>query len=227
MLNPASASNSPLSSRIALLTALFLAGIFGLIITFVMPGGNFKKTATRVASLPPTSESESTNVPISAPETTGSITCPAPSSTELVKFCSENVNEKRSFVIFQRGTCVVIDEPSQNPLAEAKQKLAASTADPDVRFISEATAEGDLIVTFKEPVFHRFGKDELAAHEAWLVHATPALLTPAESVAAGKGWSPPMNARFGLLARRRLLEDAANPVPVRIIRAKNRVSGKE
>jgi hypothetical protein len=44
-------------------------------------------------------------------------------------------------------------------------------------------------------------------------------------VAAGKGWSPPKNARFGLLARRRLLEDAANPVPVRIIRAKGRVTG--
>ncbi len=219
MLNPASASKTPLSSRVALLTALFLAGLFGLVATIVLPVANFKKSNARVASLPSRTESE----PVTIAGATNPNACPAPSAAELVKFCSDNVNEKRSFVLFQRGTCVVIDEPCQNPLAEAKKKLAACAADSDVRFISEPTAEGDLIVTFKEPVFQRFSKDELARHSSWLEHATPTLLTPGESVAAGKGWSPPQNARFGLLARRRLLEDAANPVPVRIIRAKNRV----
>jgi hypothetical protein len=219
MLNPASASKTPLSSRVALLTALFLAGLFGLVATLVLPVANFKKSSARVASMPARTEPE----PVSIAGTATTTACPAPSAAELVKFCSDNVNEKRSFVLFQRGTCVVIDEPCQNPLAEAKKKLAACAADSDVRFISEPTAEGDLIVTFKEPVFQRFSKDELARHSSWLKHATPTLLTPSESVAAGKGWSPPENARFGLLARRRLLEDAANPVPVRIIRAKNRV----
>jgi hypothetical protein len=218
MLNPASASKTPLSSRVALLTALFLAGLFGLVATIVLPVTNFKKSSSRVASLPARTEPE----PVSIAGTTSSNACPAPSAAELVKFCSDNVNEKRSFVLFQRGTCVVIDEPCQNPLAEAKKKLAACAVDSDVRFISEPTAEGDLIVTFKEPVFQRFSRDELVKYSSWLATATPTLLTPAESVAAGKGWSPPENARFGLLARRRLLEDAANPVPVRIIRAKNR-----
>ncbi|MGL5019296.1 MAG: hypothetical protein ACRDBP_14265 [Luteolibacter sp.] len=221
MLNPADASKSPLSSRVALLTALFLAGLFGLVATLVLPVTNFKKSSARVAALPVRTEPE----PVSIAGSPSATTCPAPSATELVKFCSDNVNETRSFVIFQRGTCVVIDEPCQNPLAEARRRLAACTTDADVRFISEPTAEGDLIVTFKEPVFQRFSKDELAKHESWLVHATPTLLSPAESVAAGKGWSPPTNARFGLLARRRLLEDAANPVPVRIIRAKTRATG--
>jgi hypothetical protein len=146
---------------------------------------------------------------------------PAPSAAELVKFCSDNVTGNRSFVLFRRGTCVIIDEPCQNPLAVARKKLDACVGE-DVRFISEPTAEGDLIVTFKEPVFHRFSRDELAKPSAWLDHASPALLTPAETVAAGDDWSPTGNARYGLLARRRLLEDAANPVPVRIIRAKNR-----
>lgn len=218
MLNPASASKTPLSSRVALLTALFLAGLFGLAATIVLPVANFKKSNTRVAHLPARTEPEP--VSIAGPAT--STACPAPSAAELVKFCSDNVNEKRSFVLFQRGTCVVIDEPCQNPMAEARKKLAACSTDTDVRFISEPTAEGDLIITFKEPVFQRFNKDELAKHSPWLDHAAPTLLTPAESVAARKGWSPPANARFGLLARRRLLEDAANPVPVRIIRAKNR-----
>jgi hypothetical protein len=205
MLNPTSTCKTPLSSRIALLTALLLAGIFGLAATIVLPTGNFKKTSARLAHLPARSEA----APIME------------AAAELVKFCSDNVTETRSFVLFRRGTCVIIDEPCQNPLAVARKKLDACVGE-DVRFISEPTAEGDLIVTFKEPVFHRFSRDELAKPSTWLDHASPALLTPAETVAAGDGWSPAGNARYGLLARRRLLEDVADPVPVRIIRAKNR-----
>jgi hypothetical protein len=43
-------------------------------------------------------------------------------------------------------------------------------------------------------------------------------------VAAVDGWSPHQNAKVGLLARRRMLEDASQPVPVKIIRAKNRAT---
>lgn len=218
MLNPTSASQMPLSSRVALLTGLFLAGVFGLAATIVLPVNNFKKTSTRAAHLP--TKNEILAAPISAP-TIGAL--PAPAAAELVKFCSDNVTEKRSFVLFRRGTCVVIDEPCKNPLAEATKRLTACV-EPDVRFISEPTSEGDLIVTFKEPVFQRFSRDELARPSDWLDQATPALMTPAETAAAGEGWMPSGNARYGLLARRRMLEDAANPVPVRIIRAKTRAT---
>jgi hypothetical protein len=216
MLNPSSASQMPLSSRIALLTGLFLAGIFGLAATIILPVNNFKKTNPRAAHL--SSQSEIASAPISSPI---SGVLPAPAAAELVKFCSDNVTEKRSFVLFRRGTCVVIDEPCKNPLTEATKKLTACV-ESDVRFISEPTREGDLIVTFKEPVFQRFSREELARPSDWLDHATPALMTPVETAAAGEGWAPAGNARYGLLARRRMLEDAANPVPVRIIRAKTR-----
>jgi len=216
MINPTSASQTPLSSRIALLTGLLLAGAFGLVTTIVLPVANFKKTGSRAAVITAGGEG-------SAPTKIDSFsgTTPAPSAADLVKFCSENVTEKRSFVIFQRGSCVIIDEPCQNPLAEARKKLAAC-AESDARFISEPTSEGDLIVTFKEPVFQRFNADDLTKLASWVEQSASALLTPAEAVAAGGEWSPDQNARFGLLARRRLLEDSASPIPVRIIRAKNR-----
>ena len=216
MLNPTSASQTPLSSRIALLTGLLLAGAFGLVATIVLPVANFKKTGSRAASIKADGE---ISTPVKAEPFAGMT--PAPSAEDLVKFCSENVTEKRSFVIFQRGSCVIIDEPCQNPLAEARKKLAAC-AESDARFVSEPTSEGDLIVTFKEPVFQRFNTDDLKKLASWVEQSAPALLTPTEAVAAGDQWSPHQNARFGLLARRRLLEDFANPVPVRIIRAKNR-----
>lgn len=217
MLNPTSASKTPLSSRIALLTGLFLAGLFGLAATILLPSDNFKKSDIQTAQRIPLAQSE----PVTISESTGTSTRPALSAADLVKFCSDNVTETRSFVLFQRGTCVIIDEPCQNPLGVAREKLA-KCAEGEVRFLSEPTAEGDLIVTFKEPVFQRFSRDELAKPSTWLDQAAPSLLTPAEAVTAGDGWSPSGNARYGLLARRRLLEDAAKPVPVRIIRAKSR-----
>lgn len=124
-------------------------------------------------------------------------------------------------MLFLRGTCVVIDEPCKNPLAEANKKLAACV-ESDVRFISEPISEGDLIVTFEEPVLQRFSRDELARPSDWMDHATSALMTPEKTATAGQGRLPTGNARYGLLARRRTLEDTANPVPVRIIRAKTR-----
>lgn len=198
------------------MTGLLLAGTFGLVATIFLPVENFAKTNSRAASINSKAE---TIVPSQAGSFTG--TTPDPSAADLVKFCSENVAEKRSFVIFQRGSCVIIDEPCQNPLAEARKKLAAS-AESDARFVSEPTREGDLIVTFTEPVFQRFNPDDLKNLASWVEQSAPALLTSAEAAAAGNEWVPPQNARFGLLARRRLLEDSANPVPVRIIRAKTR-----
>jgi hypothetical protein len=221
MINPRNASQTPLSSRIALMTGLLLAGAFGLVATIVLPVANFKKSGSRTASIQGNREAAT---PVKVESVVG-IT-PSPSSEDLVKFCSENVTEKRSFVIFQRGSCVIIDEPCQNPMADARKKLAAC-AESDARFISEPTSEGDLIVTFKEPVFQRFNPEDLKRLAAWVDQSAAALLTPAEAVAAGDQWSPHPNARFGLLARRRLLEDSANPVPVRIIRAKNRATVSE
>ena len=108
-----------------------------------------------------------------------------------------------------------------DPIFMTSSYVFASAAEAEARFLSEPTAEGDLIVTFKEPVFQRFNRDELNELSRWVENAAPALLTPAEALQAGDGWSPGRNARFGLLARRRLLEDAAEAKPVRIIRAKN------
>ena len=43
---------------------------------------------------------------------------------DLVSFCSKHVTEKRSFVVFKRGTCVVINEPCADPMTEAHNILA-------------------------------------------------------------------------------------------------------
>lgn len=217
MLNPKDASRSPLSSRIALSLALLLAGIFGLAAAILLPAPTLKKNQTRSAQ--PASSGGLTSPALAREQ----VLPPAPTTEELVQFCSQHVTEKRTFVLFRRGSCVVVDEPCEDPLAEARKKLAAC-AESEARFVPEPTSEGDLIITFKEPVFHRFSRQELESLGPWLDQIAPALLSPAESMAAVDGWSPHQNAKVGLLARRRMLEDASQAVPVKIIRAKNRAT---
>ncbi|MES2659931.1 MAG: hypothetical protein V4689_15025 [Verrucomicrobiota bacterium] len=216
MLNPTRDTKTPLSSRIALSGALLLAGIFGLGAAILLPVKKLKNPefAQPLPSIDGGSAIAVTHESAAPP-------LPVTSSQDLIRFCSGNVTETRSFVVFRMGTAVIVDEPCEDPLAAACQKLSACS-EPDVRFITEPTREGDLIVTFKEPVFHRFSGGELSKLAYWQEHTVSELLTPAERAAVAEGWTPNRNARFGLLARRRMLEDAANPVPVKIIRAKHR-----
>jgi hypothetical protein len=215
MLNPNHDSKSPLSSRVALPVALMLAGIFGLGIAMVQPVA-VSKTST--AGSAPAVETAATPAATTAKVEDQ----PLSNGQELVTFCSRHVTANRSFVIFKRGTCVVVNEPCDDPQAEANMILS-NCKDPESRFLSETSSEGDLIVAFKEPVFHRFSKRDMDKMQPWLKESAVALLTPSESVAAGEGWSPPQDASIGLLARRRMLEDASDAVAVKIIRAKERV----
>jgi hypothetical protein len=219
MLNPQSASKSPLSSRIALPLALLLAGIFGLCVAAVQP-------------LPVAKRAESREIPVSLPAPaesgilageTNQVEPPelATETVGLVEFCSRHVTATRSFVVFKRGTCVIVNEPCEDPMAEARKILTRCKAD-DARFLTERTADGDVIVAFEDPVFHRFRDSEVEKMLPWLGKAAPTLMTPEEVVSAGEGWAPPQNAKIGLLARRRMLEDATEVIPVKIIRAKER-----
>lgn len=216
MLNPISASKTPLSSRVAMPIALLMAGGFGLGISVLQPTSIFKKTAAIKPAAAP-AEAAPAPSPIPSPPTDTQVS----TTDELVSFCSRHVTEKRSFVVFKRGTCVVINEPCKDPMKEAR-RILAECKDIEAKFLTELTNDGDMIVAFKDPVFHRFSKNELEKLTPSLKRTASILLTPAESVAAGDGWIPPGNARIGLLARRRMLEDAANAVPVKVIRARER-----
>lgn len=216
MFDPASASTSPLSSRIALPVALMLAGTFGLVIVAVQPPVVSKNAALRPIEM----GSQAETPRIEGPEAVDLVAVPT-AEEDLIRFCSDHVTAKRSFVIFKRGTCVIINEPCQSPLREAREILAKCD-DPNARFISEPTTEGDLIVAFTQPVFHRFSPHEMSELAPDLAKTAAALLSPVESVEAGEGWTPPAIARFGLVARRRMLEDAAKAEPLKIVRARNR-----
>jgi len=225
VIDPKYSQKSSLSSRFGLGVALLLAGSFGLAATFLVRSGSLSQAPDRPAPTLPAMAPPIVIPAADAPQPSGEVPNPPdkPASDGLIEFCSSHVTATRSFVVFRYGTCVVVDEPTTDPVADARERLEACE-DPEARFVPELTAEGNLLISFREPVFHNFSPEERESIQPELDRLTPALLTPKERVAAGDEWMPPTHARFGLLARRRMLEDAARPVPVRVIRAKQRVT---
>ena len=219
MLNPLSVCKTPLSSRVALPIALLLAGVFGLGISIIQPAAFSKATgSTSSPAAPESADSSSLRRELAQIPANNA---PPAVSDNLVDFCSKHVTATRSFVVLRHGTCVLINEPCEDPKAEAR-KILAKCSEAGAKFVAEPTREGEVIVAFKDPVFQRFSKEDLQKLKPWLSQSAATLLTPEESAAAGDGWIPPSGAQVGLLARRRMLEDAANVVPVKIIRAKER-----
>jgi hypothetical protein len=216
MFDPQSTSKSPLSSRIALPVALLLAAAFGLCIAIIEPNVVLKKSQAVEQAKPATEIN-----PTAPVEAAPGIKLPAPDAQGLVKFCSENVTATRSFVVFRNGTCVVVNEPSADPMKAAREILSSSYNE-EAKFVTEMTAEGDMIVAFETAVFHRFSPVEMTSLHNWMKSSGINFLTQKELLAAGEGWTPPANAQMGLLARRRMLDDSLNAVPIKVIRAKDR-----
>jgi len=216
MFDPQSTSKSPLSSRIAMPVALLLAATFGLCIAIIEPNVVLKKSQT----VEPTKPSTEIN-PTPPAETASEFKLPAPDAEGLVKFCSEHVTASRSFVVFRNGTCVVVNEPCADPVKAAREILSGSY-DEAAKFVTEISAEGDMIVAFETAVFHRFSPPEMTRLHDWMKGNGVNFLTQKEILAAGEGWTPPANAQMGLLARRRMLDDSLNAVPIKVIRAKER-----
>jgi len=134
----------------------------------------------------------------------------------VISFCARHTASDRGFVVFRNGTCVIIRDLSSDPVAQARQSLHEA-ASPEARFLSERTAEGDLIVTFAGPVFHWIPSDELAAMTVWADGNLETLFSENERKVTRENWMPPADARLGLVARSRLLEDGGAPEVAKVI----------
>ena len=138
--------------------------------------------------------------------------------TRLIDFCSNNVKDNRSFVLFHYGTCVVIE--NENDPAAAKTQaiqILRETATPDARFICTPVEDKNLIVSYTEPVFHLRFSEDMDLHRKEIEADFRRFLTEKELADISPHWEPPFHAKVGLRSRARLLKDAADPVVSRII----------
>lgn len=140
------------------------------------------------------------------------------SDSRLVDFCSQNIKSSRAFVLFQHGTCVVVDNHTDTASIKGQAlKILAETAVPDARFVCTPIEDNNLIVSYTEPVFHLRFEDEMELHREEIEEDFRRFLTAKESADITPAWDPPFHAKVGLRSRARLLKDAAEPAVTRII----------
>jgi hypothetical protein len=151
--------------------------------------------------------------PADGPEVTGGDVARA------IDFCVNHVTPERSFVVFSNATCVIVDEPCEQPIVDAIHTLEDCSG-PNVRFITREIEDGHVLVTYRRAVFNCLFADEIEAQRPFLEANYLALLTSAEKQSMSEGFHPPFHAKLGLLARARLNRDAHHLTVARIIRAK-------
>ncbi len=134
-----------------------------------------------------------------------------------IAFCADEVRLDRTLVIFSHGTCVLVHEPSENPLVEACAVLAAA-AKPGAVFATATGADGAVMVTYRERVFQRFGKEDTAVVLTSLGDRYSELMTEGERSARNPSQLVPDSVKLGFVGRWCLLQDAAEKKPLRIVR---------
>jgi hypothetical protein len=147
------------------------------------------------------------------------VPAPGVDVSRLVAFCAANTTADRAFVVFGSGTVVLVDEPCVDPVAEGLRILKSCAAE-DTAFLTKRTDQGDMMVTFRDALFHWVPEKELFSLEIWAAENLDRLFSASEQEKISDDWMPSADARIGLIARMRLLEDAETLKVVKVIRPK-------
>lgn len=204
--------------------ALFISALIGLSMVALVPERNISEPGYKAVDSVTgrdafTEVAEDSEAVVSS----GDLALGSADLEKVISFCITHTTASRGFVVFRNGTCVLVNEPSENPVKEALSILAGC-AQSEARFLSERTAEGDLVVTFKGSVFHWIPGSDINTLEEWSLANFETLLSENERKEAAPGWVPPANARLGLVSRKRLLEDAASNEVVKVLRPNTSVA---
>ena len=135
-----------------------------------------------------------------------------------VEFCSRHVTTDRSFVVFANGTCVIVNEPDDDPIGTALAALD-KCGGTEARFITRKIEAESYMVTYTEPIFHCLFADEVAQLAPVVDANYRDFLAPAERLVQPDGWEPPFDAKLGLLARSFLNADVRGQEVAKVIRA--------
>lgn len=201
--------------------ALFVCGLIGLSMVVLVPENEIPESGQSAAESGGVNDAGS--FPSDPRMVSGDTGLERVDIKRVIDFCITHTTASRSFVVFRNGTCVLVKEPCEDPV-KAALGILKGIAGTDARFLSEQTAEGDLVVTFKGSVFHWIPGEDIASLDKWYLANSASLLSEQERGAAAPGWVPAPNARLGLIARKRLLEDAASKEIVKILRPNTSVA---
>lgn len=158
------------------------------------------------------------NLPSSEEEQTET-TVSSVSLQPRIAFCAQHVTPERSFVVFENGTCVIVNEPSEDPISEAKETLK-KTSSPEARFITRQIENGHLMVTYREPVFHCLFAPEIEDLTPLITGNFAQYLSSGEKNSMPADWTPPADAKLGLYSRKLLNLDAAQMSVAKVVRSR-------
>lgn len=135
-----------------------------------------------------------------------------------MQFCINNMKSNRAFVLFQNGTCVIVENESHSDkIKEAAIDKLVRAAKPDAKFVCSPIENENLIVSYTEPIFHLRFANEMSDHRVSIETDFERFLTKEEFREIPPHWEPPFHAKVGLRSRARLLLDAENLVVSHII----------
>lgn len=201
---------SSLENRVMLALAGLIAGVGGIWITYSVSANGGK-----TASEPPPVVARIAETPKKIPD--GLL--PQDFTARVIDFCAKEVKTDRSFVVFRHGTCVMVAEPVEDPLAAAIAILKEA-AEPAAVFATAEEADGSVLVTYRQKLFQHFGAAHVRDLRSWLIDGYERLMTARELSAKTEKWNVPETTRIGLLGRWCLMRDAEELQPARIIRAR-------
>ncbi len=135
-----------------------------------------------------------------------------------IEFCRQHVTADRSFVVFRNGTCVIVNEPCEDPIQSAIE-LVKECSGPDARFITRQIEAESYMVTYRQPVFHCLFGDEVEQLGPVVESGYTSFLSPEERQSRPIDWEPPFDAKIGLLTRTFLNADARELKVAKVIRA--------
>jgi hypothetical protein len=128
-------------------------------------------------------------------------------------------DRKRSFVVFEHGTCVLLPEEASNADGAAKDILdRVYKYHPD--FNPQSMDDGNFMISYSQPAFSVVFKDEFENNREYIEQHHKDGLVRAEVLLNAKGEPNRFDDRgkIGLFGRARMFLDAQNPQVVQVWR---------
>jgi hypothetical protein len=125
--------------------------------------------------------------------------------------------KKKTFAIFENGTCVVIPDGATNPEKQAKEILdKVYNYHPD--FNPRKMDDGNFMVSYSQPAYSIVFKDEFEKNRDYIEQNHLDGIVRAEVLLNAKHEPNKFDdlGKIGLFARARMFLDAQNPVVVKI-----------
>ena len=136
-------------------------------------------------------------------------------------FWSANLRERQMLYLFRNGTCVLVDEQSENPLMDALEAMGQAS-EPDTHFLTRKVANDAYLVSLGTSVFTFITAEKLDVYREKLETEYVEFLTSTDMKSVPADLELPFDDKVGLAARRLMNFDSRELKIAKVIKASER-----